>query len=391
MKKILAITAIRSDYDLMSGIYKLLSQDEEIELKLLVTGAHLSQVSGYSVKEILKDNIEILIKIESLINADSMSSRIKSASIFLQVSIDVVQNYAPDLIIYAGDREETITGGLIGAYLNIPTAHFFGGDHAKDGHVDNPVRHAVSKLSSVHFVTLEEHKKRLIKMGEAAERIFVIGNPALDRFYDETIVPVDEIKDHFKIKNAFKEFALLIFHPITEEMDVAGEYFENILLELKNKNIYTFISYPNVDPGNSKIIEMIEKYKDDNQHFYFYKNLDRKIFISIFKQAKFIIGNSSAGVLEAASVPMPAINVGQRQIGRCAGENVVFCNGDRESIFQTINTVNSEPFIKKISGITNPYGDGNSSLQAYRLIKTINFANFLFKKEDPLDAREINE
>ena len=390
MKKILALTAIRSDYDLMSGIYKYLSADKEIELKLLVTGAHLSKVSDYSVKEILKDELEILLKIESLIDADSLSSRVKSASIFLQSSIDVVQAYAPDLIIYPGDREETIVGALLGAYLNIPTAHFFGGDHAKDGHVDNPIRHAVSKLSSTHFVTLEEHKQRLIKMGEIPERIFVIGNPALDRFYNEEIVSKEELVNHFAINTGFKDFALLIFHPITEEIEVAYEYFENILLELINNKIYTFISYPNIDPGNEKIIEIIEKYKDD-EHFTFYKNLDRTIFISIFKNAKFIIGNSSAGILEAASIPIPTINVGKRQLGRFAGENVLFCDGNRKSINDAIKTVSESSFLKAVMKMKNPYGEGNSSIKAYDIIKTTDFSKLLYKKDDPLEIKEVNE
>ena len=389
MKKILAITAIRSDYDLMSGIYKYLHQAETIELKLLVTGAHLSSVSGYSVQEIIKDNLPILLKIESLINADSLSSRIKSASIFLQNAIDVVQSYRPDLIIYAGDREETMVGGLLGAYLNIPTAHFFGGDHAQDGHVDNPIRHAVSKLSSVHFVTLEEHKQRLIKMGECAKRIFVVGNPSLDRFDNEIVISKEEVREYFSINQGFEEFALVIFHPITEEIDSAYKYFERILIALKKRNINAFISYPNIDPGNTKIVEIIQKYQEENNLFYFYKNMERNIFISIFKQAKFIIGNSSAGILEAASVPIPAINVGQRQLGRFAGKNVVFCSGDNGEIESALAKVCTDDFLEGISTMQNPYGSGKSSEKAYYLLKTIDFTEFLFKKEDPLEIKEF--
>jgi len=383
MKKVLALTAIRSDYDLMSGIYKYLHEDENIELKLLVTGAHLSKVSGYSVSEIEKDNLNILLKIESLINADSLSSRIKSASIFLQNSIDIVQSYNPDLILYAGDREETMIGALLGSYLNIPTAHFFGGDHAQDGHVDNPIRHAVSKLSSTHFVTLEEHRERLLNMGEPSKRIFVIGNPALDRFYIEKTIKKQNIVTYFNKQDGFKNFSLLIFHPITEERLVAAEYFENILIVLKEKNINTFISYPNIDPGNTQIIDIIDKYKDDS-NFIFYKNLEREVFVSIFKHADFIIGNSSAGILEAASIPIPAINVGKRQTGRFSGKNVLFCDGDRQSIKNAINYILSSAFQEEISGMKNPYGEGESSNTAYKLIKEINFKSFLYKKEDPL-------
>ena len=174
MKKIIAFTAIRSEYDLLSSLYKLLNADENIDLKLIVSGAHLSKTYGYSVKDIEADGFDILAKIETLIDSDTKASRIKSAAILFQSCIDIIANYNPDLIIFAGDREEVIVASLVGGYLEIPTVHFFGGDHVEDSHIDNPVRHATSKLSSAHFVSTLEHKKRLIAMGEKEERIFDI-------------------------------------------------------------------------------------------------------------------------------------------------------------------------------------------------------------------------
>ena len=162
MKKILAITGIRSDYDLMSSLYKKLNADPAINLKLLVGGAHLSSKFGRTVDLINQDGLKILQTVESLLDSDSSASRIKSASIFLQGAIDCVSSWNPDLIIYAGDREETWIGAMLGNYLEIPTVHFYGGDHTSTGHLDNPVRHAVSKLSTVHAVTLELHRRRLV-------------------------------------------------------------------------------------------------------------------------------------------------------------------------------------------------------------------------------------
>ena len=182
MKKILGISGIRSDYDLLYSLYRKLNKDKSFELKLIVGNAHLSRTYGSSISNIELDNIDIIAKIESLIDGDSNSSRLKSLSIFLQNSIDVIATYDPDIIIYAGDRFEVIIGSLIGGYLEKPTIHFYGGDHGTDGHIDNPIRHATSKLSTFHFVTIDEHKERLINMGENKERIKVIGSIALDRF-----------------------------------------------------------------------------------------------------------------------------------------------------------------------------------------------------------------
>lgn len=384
MKKILAITSIRSDYDLMSELYKLLNEDIDIELKLLVSGAHMSPNYGKTVDLINKDGFDILLKIETLIDSDSNTSRIKTASLLLQNSIDIINHYGPDLIIYAGDREDVIIGGLIGGYLEIPTIHFFGGDHVKDGHFDNSIRHATSKLSCVHMVSLEQHKTRLIKMGEKPKRIYNIGSIALDKFCRHKPISKKEIKLFFNIKHGFDSFALVIFHPVLAEKENAGEYFENILKALKNKKINAMVSAPNTDPGNRKIFKVIEKYRTD-KNFVFYKSLERNAFLSVYKQSDFIIGNSSSGVIEAASIPIPCVNVGLRQIGRYSADNVVFCDTDILSIENAIQKVKSKKFLDNLYGFKNPYGDGNSSRKAYDIIKKTDFKKFLLKKEDALE------
>jgi UDP-hydrolysing UDP-N-acetyl-D-glucosamine 2-epimerase len=383
-KKILAFTAIRSEYDLLSSLYQLLNQDEAIELKMIVSGAHLSKTYGYTVKDIENDGLDILAKIETLLDSDSKAARLKSASILLQNGIDIVNYYNPDLIIYAGDREEVMIASMIGGYLEIPTVHFFGGDHVQDSHIDNPIRHATSKLSTIHMVSQEEHYKRLIKMGEKKERIYNIGSVALDKFVNEPIKSKSEIKAHFKISNSFDKFAILIFHPIPKERKDSARIFEQILKSLEKNNINTFVSYPNIDPGNKEIIEIIEKYKS-NQNFFFYRNQPRNIFISIYKNAEFIIGNSSSGILESASIPIPAINVGYRQSGRKANENVLFVNGEQKNIEKAIETVLSEDFQSITKKVLNIYGDGNSSIRAFDIIKNNDFKNLLFKDEDILE------
>lgn len=388
MKKILAFTTIRSDYDLMSPLFRLLHEDEGIEFKLLVAGAHLSKAYGHSVDQIKSDGFGILIKLETLINSDSRSSRIKTAALLMQNSIDVIAGYSPDIILYAGDREDVIVAALIAAYLGIPSIHFYSGEHVKDGYIDNPVRHAASKLATAHFVMLEEHRRRLIRMGEASERIFVVGNISLDRLAGFSLKTRKEISDFFHLDFIMKNFALVIFHPVTAEQDNAGQYLENILECLKYKKILAFVSYPNVDPGNYSLIKIIEKYMS-NKDFVFYKNLDRDIFLSIYRESLFIIGNSSSGICEAASFRIPAINVGVRQTGRRADSNVIFCGTDTNSISSAIDTAVSPAFLDGLIGLKNSYGDGNSALKAYTYIKTIDFQSMLDKTEDPLDMEPL--
>lgn len=380
MKKIIAITTIRSDYDLMSGLYKLLNSDENIELKMIVAGAHMADSYGKSVTFIEKDKLEILLKLETLIESNTKQSRLKSASLLLQNSIDTIVQYNPDLIIYAGDREDTLVGAMLGGYLQIPTIHFFGGDHVPDGHIDNPVRHAVSKLSTIHMVAIDKHKERLLKLGENEERIFVIGSIALDRFFNFKPYSIQQIKEEFNIKKGFDKFAIVIFHPHDIEMAQSHIYFDNILKSLKELKIYAFVSYPNTDPGNKNIFNVISKYSDDS-NFIFYKNLNREMFISIYKNSILQVGNSSAGIIESASIPIPVVNVGLRQVGRLFNDNIVFCDTEIVNIKKAIEKALDMGLLKNIKNI---YGDGKSSKRAYEIMKSKNFNHLLYKTEDPL-------
>ncbi len=378
MKKILAITGIRSDYDLMSNLFKKIDSDDYFELKLLVCGAHLSKTYGNTVDLIEKDGLSILIKIESLIDSDSKSSRLKTASIMLQNSIDIVSSYSPDLIIYAGDREEVLIGSMLGAFLGIPSAHFYGGDYTKSGLVDNELRSAASKLSSIHFVSTYEHKKRVMNIGEPEYRIFQIGSPALDKFKTEKIQSMSTIYKNLNIE-PFNNFALVIYHPLDEKSYVT---FNNILKCLKEGKIKAFISYPNTDSGNKEIINVIEKYKNDKD-FYFYKNLDRNTFINIYRNASFQIGNSSAGIVEAACVGIPVINIGLRQEGRAANENVIFVSDEYNEVKNGIEKALDKDFINKCKNIKNIYGDSNSSEKVYEILKKLEYKDYLLKLEDP--------
>jgi UDP-hydrolysing UDP-N-acetyl-D-glucosamine 2-epimerase len=383
MKKILAITGIRSDYDLLSSLFLRLQNDDDVELKLLVGNAHMSPTYGLSVNQIEEDGLDILLKIESLVDGDSPQSRVKAGSIFLQNSIDIVAQYKPDLILYAGDRMEVIIGALLGGYLGIPTVHFYAGDHGVDGHIDNPIRHAASKLSTCHMVTLPQHKERLVAIGENPDRVKVIGSIALDRFVESKPLSISSIKKTFNIERGYENFSLVIYHPAAGEGEECGLFFENILRALKDTGTNAFVNIPNTDPGNRKILDVINRYQHD-KCFCFTNNMTRKRFISIFKRSTFIIGNSSAGILESPSIPIPAINVGKRQIGRFADKNIIYSCNDYDSIKNAILLATSEEFKSSLKNLKNTYGEGKSAELAHKFIKEINFDRLLRKVEDPL-------
>lgn len=383
MKKILGITGIRSDYDLLSNLYRELAEMSDMDCRLLVGGAHLSRSYGHTVDMIMADKVPILGRIESLIDGDTVSSRLKTASIFLQGAIDVVAAWAPDLIVYAGDREEVWIGAMLGTYLEIPTVHFYAGDHTLSGHVDNPIRHAVSKLSTAHFVATTEHRDRLIAMGESPQRVYVVGNLSLDNFIAEPTRPFADLQQRLNISQGERQYAMVLFHPEPSERNIAPQYLRNIIECLRDAGIGACIGYPNTDPSNQQLIDVIEDQRRFSNIFV-YRNLDRSDFISLYRYARFLIGNSSSGIIEAASIPLPAINVGLRQRGRSAGRNVVFCDGNTEAVRAAIRLVEDPLWRSSLDRIENLYGDGNATQQALKLITTIDFESLRLKIEDPL-------
>jgi len=389
MRKILALTSIRSDYDLMSQVYRQLCADLSVDLRLLVSGAHLSPAQGYTVEHIRRDGLPILAEIETLISADSASSRLKTASGLLCGAIDIVRHYRPDVIVFAGDREDVLVGGMLGGFLGIPTAHFFGGDHASDGHIDNPVRHATSKLASAHFVSTPEHRNRLLRIGESAHRIFVIGSVALDKFIAEPSLARETVLQEMDAKPHANgaPLALLIYHPIDAERDVAGAYVANAAQALIEQGFHVCLGASNTDPGNFKLTQVLDELGRQPQ-VTFYRNLSRTGFINLFRHSSLIAGNSSAGILEAATLKLPALNIGLRQRGRLHGGNVIFSGGGLDEIRVAIATAQTPAFVKALQDLQNPYGDARSSETAARLLKTLPFDQLLRKTEDPLYAAE---
>jgi len=381
--KVLGLTSIRSEYDLMTPLFSLLNNDLQVQLKLLVGGAHNSPSFGLTRNDVYNDGYDILLEIESLIDSDTKSARLKSASVLLMSAIDTVKSYSPDLIIYAGDREEVMIGALLGAYLGIPTLHLYGGDHAADGHVDNPVRHAVSKLSTCHFVSTDEHRQRLLNIGEPEFRVFNVGSIALDKFHSVNVNK--NIIQELAQKPVTKKKAIVIYHPIEEDGDPA-QVIETLLESLQSEGFHSFIGLPNSDPGNSLIRQAIKEFSVNNSDVTVYGNLKRDDFVSLFKSSDMIIGNSSAGLLEAASIPIPCVNVGVRQKGRSCGANVIFTDISKHSVIQAIKKSSSSAFKDSFAATSNPYGDGQSAKTAYKLIKTLDFRSMLAKKEDPLDV-----
>lgn len=381
-RKVVAISSIRSEYNLLSTLFKKLHADADFEFSMLVSGAHVSPGQGHSIDEIIADGLPVFARIESLLSADTRGSRLKSAGILLVSCIDQLATYRPDLIIYAGDREDVLIGGMLGAFLDIPTVHFFGGDHASDGIVDNSIRHAASKLSSLHFVSTEEHARRLVCLGESPSRVFAVGSPAIDRFRLAPVIDRVTLLNKYAVPQ-WDRFAVVIFHPVLGDEENGGRYFAHILQSLRQVGVPAFVSYPNIDSGNRRIVEVIEALQGD-PGFVLYRNLPDAEFVNLMRQADVLVGNSSCGLVEAPYLQLGAVNVGMRQTGRADAGNVIFSGTSQEEITAALTRALSAQFQQELLRVPSPFGDGHASERAFSKLKSLDWGSFVRKPEDPL-------
>jgi UDP-N-acetylglucosamine 2-epimerase (hydrolysing) len=258
----------------------------------------------------------------------------------------------PDLIVIHGDRVETLAGAIVGSLNNILVAHIEGGELS--GTIDELIRHSVTKLSHIHFVSNNEAAKRLIQMGEIKSSIFTIGSPDIDIMFSNNLPSKETVKEYYKID--FDTYAIVMFHPVTTEAKQMKQYandFVESLLEIKENFVVIF---PNNDLGSKYIIEAYHKIKD-NSRFRIFPSLRFEYFLVLLKNAKFIIGNSSAGIREAPYYGIPIINIGTRQQNRSLNADIINVDYQKENIVKALELVLSH----KINPIVNNFGNGNSA------------------------------
>ncbi len=377
---IIGITGIRSEYDIMSSVYKAIKNHNDLDLQLIVTGAHLTEEFGLTLEQIKEDGFEIADQIPSLLSGGDLSLRVKGLAIQLQSIIQTVTRLNPDFLIVLGDREESMTAALIGAYMNIPVAHIAGGDKSRT--VDDQIRHAVTKLSHIHFVTNEDSAKRILNLGEELFRIFNVGNPGLDRFISTPYLSKKEILKSLNLNwEDNKPYLMVIQHPISSEIENTSNQIRETLEAIKELEMHAIWIYPNSDPGSGKIIDTFNEYKN-LEYLHFHKNIPRNIFVNLLRNCSCLIGNSSAGILEAPSINLPVVNIGIRQEGRLHSENVLFVDHNKFEIINAIKkTLTDEDYIAKVKGCSNPYGEGKSSVKIAKILSEIDINQKLLIKE----------
>lgn len=374
MKKILAITGIRSEYDLIRPVLDLIKKDKKMSLSVVVSGCHLSKFHNYSYKLILKDGFTIDKKINSFNQKFLDSDRSISVGILVTKLTKYVKNNRPDFILVVGDREEAIAAGIVGNYNKILVIHIGGGDKAY-GNADDPIRFATSKLANVHCVFSKKNKKNLLNFGEENFRIFRTGNPSYTNIANQEKMKLELISKKLGINLFKKKYIIFIQHPISSEHRLTEKYylesFKAISSYSNKEKMNVICIKPNVDPGSEKIMKIIKKKDGESKNIIFCNNLESKIFVNLLRNAYCVVGNSSMGLLESSFYNLPALNIGNRQKGRENPGNVFFVKHNFSSIIKGFDKIKNFKNKKKIFK-TNYYGNKNSAKNILNIIKLIN-------------------
>lgn len=372
LKKVLYITGTRADYGLMHNALELLNNDDDIQLDIAVTGMHLMDEFGYSVNEIKKDNFNLHIINQTFLkdNKQSMSEFIGKLIVDLT---HLMVEIKPDIVLLLGDRGEMLAGAIVASYLQIPVAHIHGGDVSST--VDDSARHAITKLSNIHFAATRKSALRIKQMGENPENIFVVGAPGLD-----SIIKVKDNIDEKYLKekyNIVKDFVLVLQHPVSLEVENSSNQIKQTLDAVTLTDYQIVLIYPNADAGGRAMINKINEYDVVDA----YKNIPHDDFIGLLGLASALIGNSSCGIIESSSFKLPVINIGTRQAGREKAENVIDVGYDFKEILNALNYIKSEEYQDKLNNCKNPYGDGKAGENICRILSDLDINIDLLNKK----------
>ena len=375
MRKIAVITGTRADYGIYRSVLAHLSTDKQVYLSLIVVGMHLSPEFGCTIDEIKKDGYSVDLKINVLHRDDSRASMAASlGEVISKVSIGLTK-LAPDILVVLGDRGEMLAGAVAATYLGIPVAHIHGGEVS--GNVYDVFRHAITKLSHMHFAATDESAQRIIKMGEESWRVHVVGAPGLDSILHNSIPNSVEVANKYGL-DLEKPLILMVQHSVVAESKDAGGQILETLEAVKELGCQTVIVYPNADAGGRRMIQMIKKYVSC-PFIKVFVSLPREDYLALMNLAAVMIGNSSSGIIEAPSFGLPVINIGTRQMGRQRANNVIDVGYNKEQIIREVQKIINQP--NKHEVVTEGlYGDGKAGQRIAKILSEIKIDEKLLEK-----------
>jgi len=378
MRKIGVVTGTRAEYGYLKPLMAEIEKDDELELTPLITGMHLIKEFGETYRAVEQDFPDA-IKVPMRMKSDSL----KAMALYLSSGINNFANHLDksdiDILIVLGDRSEALAAALAALYLNIPIAHVNGGD-VTGGIIDEQIRHALTKISHIHFVQTKQNAERVKKMGEEKNRIFLTGALTIDVIKNTKLKPKKTIFSQLNL-NPRKTTFLVVQHPITTIEDKGYHEFKEVVQALETLKRQTVLIYPNCDAGGKKFIKLIKKI-EKKDFLKVIKNLDHIDYLSLMKAVDLMIGNSSSGIIESPSLRIPVINVGSRQSGRQRSDNIINIPSQRDKILNSINfALTNESFQKKVNNCNNVFGNGTSSKKIIKILKNIKISEDFIRKQ----------
>ncbi len=366
-RKVLYISGTRADYGLMRSALRAISDHPNLELSILATGMHLMADYGMSIDEIRADGYS-LHQINAVYESDTKESMARFVGTCIVQLVDHISSIDPDVILLLGDRGEMLAGAIVGNYLSIPVAHIHGGEITST--VDDIARHAITKLSHIHFPATEKSAERIVRMGEDPSRVYVVGAPGLDQVLHAAVTEPDILAKKYGLDRK-KPILLIVQHPVTLESERSGEQMRETMEAVLSLDSQNVIVYPNADAGGRKMIDVINEYAHYPQMRIF-PNLPHDDFLGLMRISSALIGNSSSGIIEAPSFNLPVINIGTRQQGRERGANVIDVPYDRHEITAAAQrALFDKDFKAAVNSGKNPYGDGHSGNRIARILGEI--------------------
>jgi UDP-N-acetylglucosamine 2-epimerase (non-hydrolysing)/GDP/UDP-N,N'-diacetylbacillosamine 2-epimerase (hydrolysing) len=375
-RRIVCITGTRADYPRVKAVLKEIDSRSNLDLKLIVTGSHLLEEYGHSVREIVEDGYNIAENVHMYVgDFDTPLGMTKAAARCVDGIADALAYLGPDIVLITVDRVETLAAAVTAALMNFPIAHIQGGEVT--GTIDESIRHAVTKLSHIHFPATEDAAERIIKMGEPEQLVFKTGCPYIDIINNTKYLRKSDLVKKYNF-DANRPLVLLIQHPVTTEYGSSEDQYLTTVNALEAFPELEIIAiYSNADAGGRAIIKEIKK----RHHFYVFSNLPSYDFLSLMKAADLMIGNSSAAIREAPSFKLAAINIGSRQNGRLRASNVIDVRHDQVDIQRAIRkALYDDDFKAELESTFNPYGDGKASKRIVDILENINLSANLIQK-----------
>ena len=381
-REICAVTTSRADFGLLRGLLKAIRADSALRVQVIVSGMHLASKFGQTWRDIEAEGIKIDRKVNLRLTGNSNLDNLKSISAGLSGFAEAFTELQPEIVVLLGDRFELLAPAISALMLGIPIAHIHGGE-LSEGAIDDSVRHAITKLASIHFAATEVYRRRIIQMGESPERVFNFGAPGLDQLYGST--PLTRLQLEKELGFSLKDpTALVTYHPVTRDSTSVEAQVDCLVSAVKASGLQAVFTMANADAEGVLINERLQEECAKNPgRFQWIPHFGHRRYLNCLKHFAVMVGNSSSGLTEAPSFRLPVVNIGDRQRGRVRARNVIDVPCSRAAILQGIKQATSPRFRALLLGMRNPYDrfhDGHASERIKDVLKNICLSDNLLKK-----------